>query len=146
MDVITIINNSSEIVATNFFESTLARKGGAYLSTNAGYFRLLIPPGINWWPEIKTASEVIVSRGAWPQMNQADALELLFEDHSDYPFAIHLGTPQIDRFPLPEDEQKQFWFSAWTKSDVGIVKLIDLPAFYRRVPTVPWLKARGEVK
>jgi hypothetical protein len=140
MDLLEIENDGQEILATNFFETSLATRGGCYLSANAGAFRLLVPPGQEELiDEIKTAREAIISRGPWPRMGQTEAMEILFEDDTDSPFSLQLGAPQVERFPLPEDEGREFVLTIWT---AGPKKQITLPAYYRRVDNIPCLKKR----
>jgi hypothetical protein len=141
--LITIENDGAEITYTNYFNSDHAARGYVYLSINAGAFRLLIPDRmISEIAEWRTAREVIISRGPWPDMSKSDALEILFEDDSDNPYALHIASEQADRMPLDTDrdrkDQPPSWkFSAWTREG----KTLELPCRYRLVKRIPWLKS-----
>lgn len=135
-------NNGQEIISTNYFDTTHAQRGYFYLSSNAGAFRLLVPDGqIPVIEECKTATEVIISRGPWPEQGRQDAIEILFEDRSDSPYAIHLSSEQVDRLPLDQDQdirgQPPRWrFAAWARAG----KALELPCRYRRVKEIPCLR------
>jgi hypothetical protein len=149
MVTIGIDNNGPEIVSTNYWDTNYARKGYVFLSINAGTCRLLVPEAmLAAIPEWRAAREVIVSKGPWPDQGKAEALELLFEDDSDSPYALHIGTNQVDRIPLPADQdhadQPARWrFSTWTQIDG---KVLELPCRYRIVTRIPWLKSFCEVQ
>lgn len=140
--ILTIQNTGQEITSTNYWDMEHAKKGYFYCSINAGAFRLLVP----WLQEfslneMKTASEVIISRGPWPEGGKPDALEILFEDGTDTPFALHLGSEQVDHMPLDADRDRQgqpprWVFSAWTQHG----KKIELPCRYRKAKKIPCLK------
>lgn len=52
---------------------------------NAGAIRVLIPRAMRRViQDMRTARYVIASRGPWPEAGRPDALELLFEDGSDW--------------------------------------------------------------
>jgi hypothetical protein len=135
MNLITIENNGPEIVSSNYWTSEYSAKGYVYLSINASAFRLLIPDNMKIDGTL-LAKEVIVSRGTWPDQGRADALELLFEDYSDSPFCLHIGTEQVDRMPADTDRNKSFIFSVWTFAG----KILEVPARYRIVKKIPYLK------
>lgn len=144
--MLTIDSKGGHIARTNFWETELARAGKLYLSTNAGVFRLLVPPALeSIVPELDTGRHAVVSRGPWPAEGLADALEVMLDDGSDNPFALHLSPESLDRLPLDEDAGKTWWFTVWTrprrKSGVPH-KALDRPAFYRLVDSIPWLKPR----
>jgi hypothetical protein len=130
---LTIENDGQDIRETNYWQSEHARRGYVYLSWNDGAARLLVPQALEVeLAEMRAAISVIVSRG---HMNGRDALELLFEDGSDNPYCIHLGSEQTDRL-LPASEQgRSFDFTVWTANG----KQLQLPARYR-VASLPYLK------
>lgn len=132
--IITIENDGPKIKSTNYWESENARKGLVYLSTNAGCVRLLVPDiSSGFISEMKTGKHVIMSRGPWPAAGKDDAVELLFEDFTDTPFAIHLQAGQCDMLP---DGKGGWSFAAWTREGVQV----ELPLKYRRVREIPWLR------
>lgn len=128
-------NDGQEIKTTNYWTSSYARSGAVFVSINAGAFRLLVPPQIPI-DDMVAADEVIVTRGAWPQAGKHDALELLFEDHSDNPFCLHIGSEQTATMPADRDRHKSFVLAIWTPD--GKVK--ELPARYRKAKRIPYLK------
>jgi hypothetical protein len=136
--MLVIENDGSEIVSTNYWDTEYARKGQLYVSVNAGAFRLLLPPALEpALTDMRTAREVIVSRGPWPG-KKPDAFELLFEDGSDAPYTLHFGAEQIDRAPAKIDEGRDgLLCTVWT---AGLVKALTLPAAYRRVAKIPCLQ------
>lgn len=99
--MITITNNGPLIKRTNYWNSQYAKWGAIYLSLNAGAWRILVPPAqaAAMLAEMRTGKEVIFSRGPWPEQNRADALEVMFDDGSDGPFALHIGQEQWDVLP-----------------------------------------------
>lgn len=137
MDFIQIQNDGPEIISTNYWGMPHAQKGYYFLSINAGCFRLLVPDlQISEIIEWESAREVIISRGPWPQMGRPDAVEILFEDDSDNPYAIHIVPDQVDRMPLVADQAKPWIFNLWTRYG----KRGQFPAHYRIVPEIPCLK------
>jgi len=124
-------NKGQAISDTNFWGSDNCKKGLFFLSWNAGAGRLLIPDvHRSSIKDMKSAAYVIVSRG---KLEGRDALELLFEDHSDAPFSIHIGGEQTDRM-IPDSEQGGgFVITGWTKGGMKF----RLPGKYRTVGDLP---------
>lgn len=142
--MLSVSNHGPLIVETNFWDLPIERAGNFYLSTNAGAFRLLVPRSQEAAvPEMATAREVVVSRGPWPQVRRAEGIEILFDDGSDSPFALHLSIEAVDRLPLDSDAGQEWLFTAWTSPRRGKPhQALQRPAWYRRVPQIPYLKAR----
>jgi hypothetical protein len=140
--VLRIDNHGPLIVATNYWDTDHAVAGKLYLSCNGGAFRLLVPPAEeSLLAEIRTATAVIVSRGPWPEGGQADAIELLFEDGSQSPYAIHLSVLAVDRLPADIDQGQPWLFTAWTSPRRGRPhKAYERPAWYRVVNLLPCLQ------
>jgi hypothetical protein len=134
MALITIENRGQKIKDTNYWTSDYAKSGKIFLSVNAGCIRMLIPESMfTIIPEIETGKKVIISRGPWPDMGKEDAFELMFEDYSDNPFALWVGTEQWDLIP----KKSQKWdFSAWTQTGM----FYSAKCKYRTVTKLPWLK------
>jgi len=138
--MITIGNNGQEIVDTNYWDSDHAQKGFCYLSWNAGAGRLLVPDSwLNFITEMKTADMVIVSRGQWAEHNR-EAIELLFEDHTNSPFSMCLVTDQTDRLLPDTDQGGGFIITVWTQNG----KVLTLPGKYREVDKLPCLEPWSE--
>lgn len=142
MEFIRIDNDGPLIVSTNYWETDLATAGNVYLSLNAGSFRLLIPPGVEpSLADMRTGKLVVFSRGPWPSQRLDDAIEVLFDDDTDDPFAFHLSLTSCDRVPLDSDAAKEWRFTAWTQPRRGVVhQALERPARYRRVASLPYLK------
>ena len=140
-EMLSIQNDGPEIVSTNYFETEYARRGVFYLSANAGAFRLLVPPQhesvVN---EFLTANEVIISRGPWPEQRRKDAIEILFDDHTDSPYVLHFGMEQVDRVPPKEDASKNWTFSVWIKGANQPVCAYRAKCYYRIVPALPYME------
>ncbi|MEW6095681.1 MAG: hypothetical protein AB1567_04025 [bacterium] len=134
---IIVQNNGAEIIYTNYWQSEYAQRGFFYLSINAGTFRLLVPTHheveIADWEK---ATEVIVSRGPWPQTGKLDAVEILFEDGTSNPYAIHLGSESVDRMPLDTDQDHTWRFTVWMANG----KRLEFPCRYRVVKSLPCLE------
>lgn len=129
-----IVNDGAKIAKTDFFDSDLAAQGLLYLSWSAGAARLLVPDNRHGWlNEMATAREVIISRGPWPAKHASDALELLFEDGTDSPFAVRIGVEQTDR--LIPDQRIETGLDVLVITRAGVV--LRLPAGYRRVTGLP---------
>ena len=88
-----------------------------------------------------TGKHVIVSRGPWPSEQLPDAVEILFDDGSDNPFALHLSPESLDRMPLDTDAGKEWLFTVWTapRRNGPPHKALERPAYYRRVDALPCL-------
>ena len=67
-------------------------------------------------------------------MNGYDALELIFEDHTDSPYVITMGMHQTDR--TIKDDEKPFVVTVWTTAG----KVRQWPGRYRVVKKLPCLK------
>jgi hypothetical protein len=145
MNRIIIENDGPRIRAANYWQTEWAQYGAFYLSLNAGAFRLLVPRAQEaLLDEFRTGREVLISRGPWPAAQRADALEILFDDNTDDPFALHLGLEQIDRLPRATDAGREVIFSAWTFRGGEPRLSYQAPCFYRLVPRLPCLQPRGK--
>ncbi len=136
-ELIEIANDGQNIKNTNYWDTPHAAKGMYFLSWNAGAARLLVPDvqaGI--LDEVQNVACVIISRGKWIEHNNIDAVELLFEDNSDFPYVITLPVEQCDRVIQNSDKGRKFTFSMWTRS--GLMK--SFSAVYREVDILPCLQ------
>jgi len=132
--ILEIINKGPGIAKTNFFDSEYAKNGYFYLSTDAGCARLLIPDsqqGI--LKELNGVAYVILSRGPWIKRDVSDAVELLFEDFSDSPYAIHMTIQQCDMLPGGEED---WTLALWVRGH----KKREFPLKCRKVEEIPCLK------
>lgn len=141
-EMLRIESDGPVITATNFWSTDLARTGKFYLSLNAGAFRLLVPPQhTGALRDMRAAHTCVVSRGPYPELRLADALEVLFDDGTDAPFSLHLSPGGIDRMPLDTDTAETWVLSAWTHR-VGTTATLALerPCHYRRSRRLPDLR------
>jgi hypothetical protein len=136
--MLTVENDGPRIASTNFFETDQAKAGKFFVSVYAGTLRLLIPDAhAAIIKETKTAEYVILSRGPWPAEEHTEGVELLWENHSASPFALHLTATSFDILP-PEPEPGRHWYlTAWVN---GPKQVGEWQCHWRRVPEIPWLK------
>jgi hypothetical protein len=135
MDPISITNAGKKIQETNYWDSDVAKAGKLFFSPNAGCIRMLIPDNMHYIiPEIQTGKKIIISRGPWPAVDRSDAFEILFDDYSDEPFALHVGTEQWLMLP----QKTSGWaFAAWTRTGCVMEKP---KIYYRAVVSIPCLR------
>lgn len=136
-----IDNDGPAITGTNFFHSAHAKAGRVYLSTNAGAFRLLVPPAVEEIvSEMAAGKLAVVSRGPWPAMRLADAIEIMCDDGTDAPFAVHLDANSLDRLPLDTDQHRPLVLTVWVqprRAGSRPHRALSLAAVYRRVESLP---------
>lgn len=130
-----IENNEAEIVKSNYWDSPLAASGSFYLSIDARAFRLLIPPQYeDQVPDMLTGRYAAITRG--PYQDQ-DTLEILLDDGSDNPCALHLDVRHCDCQPLPSDVGREdMTLTLWT---AGPRKRGSFRAVYRTAERLPFL-------
>jgi hypothetical protein len=133
-----IANNKKDIVSTNYFKSSRANEGLMFLTCSAGAFRLLMPDQhLHCLSELKRANSVIITRGKYESL---DVIEIMFEDETQQPVALHISCEQCDREFPTEDSQDVFEFSLWTR----LQKEFSVECRYRYRENVPYLKKWGE--
>lgn len=135
--MIEIFNVGREIASTNYWDIPFGRDGYVYLAPNAGAWRLLTPQYWRDIEEITHAQGVAITRGPWAAKGVADAVEILFDDGSDSPYALHVTLAQVERLPAAEDptERRMLVYGP------GPSILLDLPCRYRLGPIpclAPW--------
>lgn len=144
MSILRIDNHGPLIVSTNFFRSDFAGAGLLYLSTNAGAFRLLVPPHLEpVVSEMATGKFAVLTRGPWPAQRLPDAMEVMLDDGTDSPWSVHLDARQCDRMPLDEDAGKEWVLTVWTqprRAGTRPHKALERAAFYRRAESLPCLR------
>lgn len=142
MNLITIKNNGPDIESTNYWDTEHAARGFVYLTVNAGAYRLLLPElYLSALVDMMQAKYVVISRGPWPDKGKADALEIMFEDDSDSPYAIHIVPEQCDRLPGNQDTNKERPFTVWARDgETGAKKALELPCWFRMVKRIPLMK------
>lgn len=135
-------NNGPLIERTNYWDTPHAQRGYAYLSLNAGAYRLLMPQSLHSVVADITSSEireVVISRGAWPEVGRPDGIEVMFDDRTNDPISVHILTEQVDRLPLPSDQGWKGLFLLYHGPPEKLIWQTDR-VYYRRVKRIPWLK------
>lgn len=119
-----ISNNGKDIVGTDFFHN---KPESFFVSVNAGSFRLLLPKELEYAiKEMRTGKFAIVSmNNSW--------FEILFENMSDSPFAIHSPIAAIDRIPS-EERRDNLILSVWI---APCKKVLEIPCKFRKVVQIP---------
>lgn len=137
-----IRNHGPLILSTNYWDSPAALAGKFLVSANAGAFRLLLPGSQEGFlDDMKTAKGCAVSRGPWPTMRLADAFEILFDDETSDPFALHTVPESFDRLPTAENVATEWILSVWTQPRRGRPhKALERPCRYRLAPSIPDLR------
>src|SRR5262249_38420027 len=119
-DLLRIDNDGPRILACSFWGSEVEWAGKLYVSLNAGAFRLLVPASLeSAIAEMAPAEGVAVSRGPWPAMRLPEGFEILFDDGTPDPLALHLMPASFDRLPAPGDVAGEWLFSVWTRPRGG---------------------------
>src|SRR5688572_21745998 len=112
--MITIENHGPLITATDYWESPHAAAGKIYLSPNAGVIRVLIPRSrVPLIQEVRPAEYAILSLGPWPEERLPLGIEILWEDHSDNPYALHLSPESCAMVPGEPDAGQEWTISVW---------------------------------
>ena len=152
---ITIVNDGRKILETDYFESDFAKMGLVYLSFNAGTCRVLLPDSyLDVLPEMAAAAKVIISMGPMHEgkfgehmyVEQRSQLlsdnpaiksyEVMFEDYSEAPFAIHTTVDMSDRLLVPRDHGQKLRVAVYTKRG----KELGFTGRFRFVDQLPCLK------
>jgi hypothetical protein len=134
-ELITIKTKGSQFLSTNYFSTAHAAAGRAYLSWRPGFGRLFIPDSKLYDIEaMKKCEHVIVSRG---QMDDIECLEVMFENATSTPPALHLPIDMTDR-ELPDgDNGNEFVFQAYSSDGLEF----ECKGYYRLVDVMPCLLA-----
>lgn len=113
LGMLVITNDGPELVSTNYWELEHAAKGLFFVSINAHCVRLLMPPAHeNSLPDMIAARSVVITRGAY---NGKPAVEIMFDDDTDRPFAIFLDVNQFDRIWPPNEDGITIDFAIYVK-------------------------------
>lgn len=138
--MIIVRNDGALVVETNYFATEHANLGLVYCSLNARAFRLFVP-AVAPQVDASGAEYVIVTRGTWAARGGREAMEFVWEDGSDSPYQLTIEVQQCDLLPAPEDSGRTDLRCIGYAPDLSV--LFDLPARYRAVPRLPYLKPWG---
>ena len=136
-------NNGPQILSSTYWDSDQAAAGKLHVSVNAGAVRLLLPrSGWHALADMSQAKEIVLSREPWPEQQVADAFELLFEDGTGSPYAVHLVPQAFDVLPAQPRAGEEWICSVWTRPVPAEVPRCNLHrvCHWRRVPQIPWMK------
>lgn len=139
--MLTFANDGPLLKHTNYWDSEYFHSGYALLSWNAGTARLLLPDLLK--PELremKTAKQVIISRGPMLHAGGRDGLEILFDDYSDTPYALSMSIEQAILVPA-EERRQDFRLTIWTRG--GFKQ--SHSAQFRRVAQLPCMAPWGSI-
>lgn len=135
--MITLSNDGPHLLSTNYWETAIERAGKVFCSVNAGAVRVLLPRACadEMLAEMRTGNVVVISRGSWPEQGLPDAVEMMWDDESDAPFALHLSPESFD--VLPGNPGDDHWtVTVWVH---GPRKVLEQQATWRRVKQIPCL-------
>jgi hypothetical protein len=143
--MIEVHNHGPLIVATNYWDSDLARAGKVYVSVNAGAIRVLLPPAhYGALADMRAASECVLSRGPWPAEGRREAVEIMWDDGSSAPFTMHVTPESFDALPGEPEPGREWICSVWTAKDGRPHKALERICHWRRVLHIPCLAPWGE--
>ena len=147
MAIITVTNHGPLILATSYWDSEVEAAGKLWCSCNAGAIRVLVPRSRrSIIPECRTAEYAVLSRGPWPEMRQPDAVEIMWEDGSDSPFALYLAPESFDLLPAEPPPDREWIVSLWDDRKGEPHKALERRCYWRRVPGIPWMRPYGEAR
>ena len=148
-----IKNHGPLILSTDYWGSAMERAGKFYVSVNAGAFRLLVPATQEGLvPDMRAAKGCAVSRGRFHDTfgldhlvgtfrEGADAIEILFDDLTTNPIALHFSPESFDRLPTAENAGREWVLSVWTQPRRNKPhKVMDRPCRYRLAAKIPDLR------
>jgi len=139
--MLSIENHGPLIVATNFWETPEEAAGKYLASLNAGAIRVLIPRSERAAiEECRPSQYAVLSRGPWPVRGLAEAVEILWEDGSDSPYAWTWALETFDILPAEPEAGREWVISLWDLKKNRPHKALERPCHWRRVPQIPWLK------
>lgn len=137
MTLLHIENNGTEIISTNYWTSDWAQRGLIVASVNAGEVRLLVPDAMSEVvAEAGKCAYIVVSKGSSKQYGRI-MYEIMFEDHSDNPYALFLDERQFVDMQIPDEyiDNGKFQVSIWMQYGKQSTK----DAYYRKVDDIPCL-------
>jgi hypothetical protein len=142
MDAIHTQNHGPLILSSTYWGSELERAGKLFVSVNGGAIRILMPASARSMIEDMRGSQyAVLSRGPWPAMKLPEAVEIMFEDGSDNPFALHLSPESFGLLPAEPPQGREWIVSIWDLKKGRPHKSLERICHWRRVPEIPYLKA-----
>lgn len=143
--MIVVENHGPLIITSNYWGSDLEAAGKFFVSVNAGAIRVLVPRTARAMiEESRSSKHVILSRGPWPEQRFAEAVEILFEDGTTSPFALHLALESFDNLPGEPPAGREWVLTLWDWKKTKPHKALERVCHWRRVARIPWLRPWGE--
>ena len=144
--MIVVSNHGPLITSSNYWDSELARAGKLFVSVNGGAIRVLLPPArYGDLGNMRAGKYCILSRGPWPEQHVREAIEIMWDDRSDSPFALHLTPASFDLLPAEPEPGREWICSTWVARDGTPHKSLERICHWRRAPRLPWMKPwKGE--
>jgi hypothetical protein len=87
--------------------------------------------------DMRAATECVLSRGPWPEGGAADAVELLWDDGSASPLALHLTARSFDLLPAQPEQGREWLLSVWTNEHDVPHKALERICHRRRSARLP---------
>lgn len=141
MSLIEVHNHGPLILSSNYWNSDLAEAGKVFVSVNAGAIRVLLPPSrYGDLSEMRTGNECVLSRGPWPEAYVKEAIEIMWDDGSDSPFALHLTPESFDMLPGEPEPGREWICSTWVAKDGKPHKSMERICHWRRAAKLPCLE------
>jgi hypothetical protein len=135
------MNDGPLIVSSTYWGSEYDRAGKVFVSVNDGTIRVLVPTSMHQLAlECRGAAYAILSRGSWQEKHLTDAVEILWEDFTNSPYAVHLAPTSFDSLPAEPPAGCEWRLAVWEMVEGKPHLACEHPCHWRRVPHLPWLK------
>ena len=82
----------------------------------------------------------MLSRGPWPNAGLKEGIEIMWEDGTDAPLAIHLSPESFDLLPAEPSPGKEWIVSTWELVDGEPTQRTEHRLYWRRVAKIPCMK------
>ena len=90
------------VIEPDYWDSEMAKCGMLHVSATADCIRILIPDSqIDMIPLMLGGERITLSRGSC-SAGEDSVFEIVFDDHSDSPLSLLVGSEQGDTLPEPE--------------------------------------------
>jgi hypothetical protein len=103
--------------------------------------RVLLPPAhYGVLADMRAAQYCVLSRGPWPAEHKLEAIEIMWDDGSDSPFALHLTPDSFDLLPAEPEAGREWTLAVYVAKDARPHKALERRCYWRRAPHLPWMK------
>lgn len=143
MSTITTKNHGPLLESSTYWQNELAERGLYYASPNAGCLRLLVPDSRRGdIAEMRTGKTFILTIGeGGGQFAGRRMAEILFDDRTASPFALHLSYPdQFERGIVEADYGKAYTLEAYEDRRGTPHRVLSSRKLHLRRAPVPCLK------